>query len=77
MSDVHLPAPERPHHKIWPKRLPRELVIPDTTLYFNLEVAAKRFPDKAAYRFFGRAQLNYTMPRTEHYMVVGLMGARS
>ena len=42
------PAPERPHHKIWPKRLPRALTVPNTTLWFNLEVAATRFPDKPA-----------------------------
>ena len=45
----------RPHHKIWPKRLPPELVVPQTTLWFNLEVAAARFPDKPAYLFFGWA----------------------
>jgi fatty-acyl-CoA synthase len=47
-------APDRPHHTIWPKRLPRQLVVPATTLWFNLEVAAARFPDKAAYLFFGQ-----------------------
>ena len=47
-------SPTRPHHQIWPKRLPRELAVPATTLWFNLEVAAARFPDKAAYLFFGR-----------------------
>ena len=44
----------RPHHKIWPRRLPRALAIPQTTLWFNLEVSATRFPDKAAYLFFGQ-----------------------
>lgn len=29
--------------------------MPSTTLHFNLEVSATRFPDKAAYRFLGRA----------------------
>jgi fatty-acyl-CoA synthase len=47
-------VPDRPHHKIWPKRLPRQLAVPATTLWFNLEVAATRFPDKAAYLFFGQ-----------------------
>ena len=47
-------VPDRPHHKIWPKRLPRQLVVPATTLWFNLEVASTRFPDKAAYLFFGQ-----------------------
>jgi len=40
---------------IWPARLPRSLVIPETTLWFNLEVSARRYPDKTAYAFFGRA----------------------
>jgi fatty-acyl-CoA synthase len=42
----------------WPARLPRTLVIPDTTLWFNLEVSARRYPAKAAYRFFGH-ELTY------------------
>ena len=44
----------RPHHAFWPPRLPRELVIPETTLWFNAEVSAARYPDKPLYRFFGR-----------------------
>jgi fatty-acyl-CoA synthase len=46
-------VPDRPHHKIWPKRLPRELAVPATTLWFNLETTAARFADKPAYVFFG------------------------
>jgi fatty-acyl-CoA synthase len=45
---------ERPHHKYWPRRLPRALVAPETSLWFNLEVSARRYPGKAACRFFGR-----------------------
>ncbi len=49
------PAPsDRPHFKHWPRRLPRELAIPSTTLWFNLETSAARFPDKAAYVFLGQ-----------------------
>jgi fatty-acyl-CoA synthase len=40
---------------VWPSRLPRSLVIPETTLWFNLEVSARRYPDKPAYVFFGRS----------------------
>ena len=43
-----------PHLAHWPRRLPREVVIPETSLWFNLEVSARRHPDKAAYIFFGR-----------------------
>jgi fatty-acyl-CoA synthase len=53
MSPDAVPA-DRPHFKIWPKQLPRRLAVPDTHLWFNLEVAATRFPDKAAYLFFGQ-----------------------
>lgn len=45
----------RPHHRHWPTRLPRELVIPETSLWFNLEVSARRFPNKPLYLFFGRS----------------------
>lgn len=44
----------RPHHAHWPKRLPRELVVPETSLWFNLEVSATRFPHKAAYIYCGQ-----------------------
>ena len=45
---------DRPHLRHWPARLPRELVVPATSLWFNLEVSAKRYPDKPLYVFFGR-----------------------
>jgi len=48
------PPSTRPHFKVWPSRLPREVVIPQTSLWFNLAVTATRFPDKPAYLFFGR-----------------------
>ncbi|MEW6707523.1 MAG: long-chain fatty acid--CoA ligase [Pseudomonadota bacterium] len=47
-------APVRPHHAIWPRRLPRALTIPETSLWFNLEVSARRYPHKTAYCFFDR-----------------------
>jgi fatty-acyl-CoA synthase len=48
-------VPAVPHHAIWPSRLPESLVIPETSLWFNLEVTARRYPHKAAYVFLGRA----------------------
>jgi fatty-acyl-CoA synthase len=45
--------PNAPHLRHWPARLPRELQVPQTSLWCNLEVSATRFPGKAAYRFFG------------------------
>ena len=48
-----LPAP--PHWRVWPQRLPHRLEVPETSLWFNLEVSAWRHPAKPAYRFGGRA----------------------
>ena len=42
------------HFTHWPRRLPRQLSVPATSLWFNLEVSAQRFADKPAYLFFGR-----------------------
>jgi len=45
---------QRPHHKFWPKRLPHSLTPPATSLWDNLEISARRYPNKAALVFFGR-----------------------
>jgi fatty-acyl-CoA synthase len=60
----------RPHHKIWPKRLPRELAVPQTSLCFNLQVSAARFPDKPAYLFFGRP-LSYAQLQAQAEALAG------
>lgn len=44
---------DRPHFKFWPKRVPREVVVPETTLWHNLEVSAQRYPHKTAFVFMG------------------------
>ena len=67
--------PDRPHHAHWPARLPRELVVPATSLWFNLEVSAARFPGKAAYRFFGR-ELRYHELKAQAEAVAGWLQQR-
>jgi len=69
LSNFEVPA-DRPHFTAWPKRLPRALVVPETSLWFNLEVTASRFPDRAAYRFFGRP-LSYRELRSQAEKVAG------
>lgn len=44
MSDRHL--------AFWPPQVPRTLTLPETSLWFNLEVTAARYPDKAATIFY-------------------------
>ncbi len=38
----------------WPRRLPQTLEVPQTSLWFNLEVSARRYPDKPATIYCGR-----------------------
>jgi fatty-acyl-CoA synthase len=42
------------HYPFWPKRLPRSITPPATSLWDNLAVSALRFPDKPALVFFDR-----------------------
>nr|MCU0897915.1 AMP-binding protein [Burkholderiales bacterium] len=46
------------HTAHWPPGLPRDLPIPETSLSFNLEASARRYPGKAAFVFYGR-ELSY------------------
>lgn len=41
------------HYEFWPKRLPKNLDAPKTSLYENLEVSARRYPDKIAMHYYG------------------------
>ena len=52
---------DRPHLAFWPQRLPRTLTPPATSLWNNLEVAARRYPEKAATLYFGRAKTYATL----------------
>ena len=49
----------RAHHRFWPRRLPHAITPPATSLWDNLAINARRYPDKAAIVFFGRA-LSYS-----------------
>jgi fatty-acyl-CoA synthase len=69
------PAAERPHHKIWPKRLPRQLAVPQTSLWFNLEVAAARYPDKTAFLFFGKP-LSFAQLKAQAEALAGWLQAQ-
>ena len=68
------PIASSPHAAIWPSRLPRELVLPETTLWFNLEVSARRYPHKAAYVFFGQA-LSYADLHAQALALAGWLQA--
>ncbi|MBN9372540.1 MULTISPECIES: long-chain fatty acid--CoA ligase [unclassified Hydrogenophaga] len=44
--------PARAHHRVWPRRLPYAIRTPRTSLWDNLVVSARRYPDKPALVFF-------------------------
>jgi fatty-acyl-CoA synthase len=60
------------HFAHWPPDVPRTLAIPQTTLYYNLEVSAKRYPDKVANWFYGAA-LDYARLKREVDALAGYL----
>ncbi|OFW76453.1 MAG: long-chain fatty acid--CoA ligase [Alicyclobacillus sp. RIFOXYA1_FULL_53_8] len=46
------------HLKYWPKKIPTTLTVPETPLYDNLVVSARRYPHKTAIDYYG-ATLTY------------------
>ena len=77
MTRVVTPRPENAgvQYSHWPARLPRRLAIPRTSLWFNLEVAATRYPDKAATQFLG-AMLSYRELRRQAEALAGWLRAQ-
>ncbi len=63
-----------PHEAHWPRRLPRALVIPETTLWFNAEVSARRYPLKALYHFLGR-ELSFAAFEAQALAIAGWLQA--
>ncbi len=41
------------HYKHWPAGVPRQFALPETSLYYNLEVAATRYARKTAIFYYG------------------------
>jgi fatty-acyl-CoA synthase len=54
-------------NKFWPKRVPTNITPPQTPLWDNLAISAKRYPNKAALVFFGSV-LTYSqlLQKAEH-----------
>jgi fatty-acyl-CoA synthase len=60
------------HFKFWPKGLPRQLTLPQTSLFYNLEVSATRYPDKACLIFYDSV-LSYAEVRDEVERLAGYL----
>src|SRR5215217_5500159 len=39
--------------EFWPKRMPRTLTLPETSVSHNLKVSAERYPEKPAIVYYG------------------------
>lgn len=40
------------HHKVWPKDLPKTMTLPQTSVFTNLEISARRYPDHTAIIYY-------------------------
>jgi fatty-acyl-CoA synthase len=66
-----MPALQR-HLKFWPDKMPLTLVYPETSLYYNLEVTAVRYPAKPAAIFYG-SSLSYSELKREVDALAGFL----
>ena len=46
------------HFAFWPRRVPHSLTLPETNVYYNLEVSAARYPQKTAMIYYG-SEISY------------------
>jgi fatty-acyl-CoA synthase len=69
------PPADAPHLRHWPRRLPRQLAVPETSLWFNLEVAARRWPDKPVCHFLDRS-LSYAQLARQAEALAGWLRAQ-
>ncbi len=60
------------HYPHWPPALPKSLSLPQTSLYFNLLVSARRYPQKAAIHYYG-ADLSYATLDAEVCALAGYL----
>src|SRR5262245_12564612 len=58
--------------RFFPRRLPFHLTVPETSLWYNLEVSATRFPDHPALHF-GGAAIDYREFRAQCEALAGFL----
>ena len=64
------------HFEFWPKRVSKTLAIPETTLFENLEMTVKKYPNKDAIYYYGSSltykELLQQVEAVASYMQLGL-----
>ncbi|MGA9334883.1 MAG: long-chain-fatty-acid--CoA ligase, partial [Rudaea sp.] len=56
----------------WPPGVPPHLVLPQSSLYYNLEVAATRYPDRTAIAYYGN-DISYAQLKSEADALAGYL----
>jgi fatty-acyl-CoA synthase len=62
----------RKHHQFWPAGLPRDVTAPATNLFYNVEVSARRYPDKPFIVFYG-STLTFAQTQDEAQRLAGFL----
>jgi fatty-acyl-CoA synthase len=63
------------HHNYWPSKLPRKLTLPKTSIYYNLEVSANRYPDKTFIHYYGN-EISFSKFRDQTLSIAGFLQQR-
>jgi fatty-acyl-CoA synthase len=63
------------HFAHWPKGLPRHMTIPETDLFYNVEVSARRYPAKPFLIFYD-TQISYAEFKDEAERIAGWLQAQ-
>jgi len=70
MTAAH--AMPMPHHPHWPSGLPLHLTLPETNLFHNAEVSARRYPNKPYLLYYG-ASLSFAEFHNEATRLAGYL----
>ena len=60
------------HFAFWPSHVPHDITLPETSLWYNLEVSARRFPDKPSIIFY-ESTLSYRALEREAERLAGYL----
>ena len=63
------------HFPHWPRGVPKSLTIPRTSVYFNLEVSAKRYPEKTFINYY-ESCLSFTAVKRQVDALAGFLQQR-
>lgn len=63
------------HYAVWPRELPKSLALPQTSVFTNLEISARRYPDRNAIVFYD-APMTYSQLFREVEAMAGYLQAQ-